>query len=240
MIRLGVNIDHIATLRQVRGTDYPDPVEAALIAIEAGADEITLHLREDRRHIQDDDVLRMKRAIKVPMNLELAMNEDVIQIAESIKPTHCCVVPEKREELTTEGGLDVLKHQQEVAALCKRLKKAEIITSLFIDPNKAQVDAAVACAAPAIEIHTGHFANAKSDQERRETLAQIHETAEYAAEKGLIVNAGHGLTIHNVQPIAAIPVIQTLNIGHSLIARAVLMGLAQAVQEMKTIMMGAR
>ncbi len=240
MIKLGVNIDHVATLRQARGTDYPDPVEAAQIAVAAGADEITLHLREDRRHIQDDDVRRLKRQLTVPMNLEMAPNEAIIRIAESVKPEHCCLVPEKREELTTEGGLDVVSQKAHIKVACERLKAVGIEVSLFINPDEEQIDAAVACGVPAIEIHTGQYADARTDYDRQQCLTQIKKAAEYAANLKLIVNAGHGLTIHNVQPIAAIPVIHTLNIGHSIISRAVLVGLAAAVKEMKVLMDAAR
>ena len=240
MVRLGVNIDHIATLRQARGTTYPNPVEAAIIAVGSGADGITLHLREDRRHIQDDDVRSLKRQLTVPMNLEMAASESIVQFAEEIKPENCCLVPEKREELTTEGGLDVAGQQASMKKICARLAKAGIEVSLFINPDKKQIDAARACEVPIIEIHTGHYANIKTDHEHNLELERITEAATYANNLGLIVNAGHGLTIHNVQPIAAIPVINELNIGHSIISRAVLIGLAEAVKEMKILLLGAR
>lgn len=240
MVRLGINIDHIATLRQARGTTYPNPVEAAIIALDAGADGITLHLREDRRHIQDDDVRSLKRQLTIPMNLEMAACEPIVQFAEEIKPEHCCLVPEKREELTTEGGLDVVGQQASMKKICARLAKAGIEVSLFIDPDKKQVDAAKACEVPTIEIHTGHYANTKTDHEHNLELERITEAATYANSLGLIVNAGHGLTIHNVQSIAAIPVINELNIGHSIISRAVLIGFAEAVKEMKILLLGVR
>ncbi|MBW5803053.1 pyridoxine 5'-phosphate synthase [Coxiella endosymbiont of Ornithodoros amblus] len=240
MVRLGVNIDHIATLRQARGVDYPDPVEAAMIAIEAGADGITLHLREDRRHIQGNDVRNLKRKLTVPMNLEMTTAEDIIQFAEEIKPERCCLVPEKREELTTEGGLDVAGQKNTLKKVCARLAKVGIEVSLFIDPEEKQINAAKAAGAPVIEIHTGHYANAKTDHEHNQQLKHITAAAAYADSLSLIVNAGHGLTIHNIQPIAAIPVINELNIGHSIISRGVLVGLAEAVKEMKTLIAGAQ
>ncbi|MFW0073008.1 MAG: pyridoxine 5'-phosphate synthase [Coxiella-like endosymbiont] len=240
MIRLGVNIDHIATLRQVRRTTYPDPVEAAIIAVDAGADGITLHLREDRRHIQDEDVRNLKQQLTVPINLEMAASEPIIQFAEAIKPEHCCLVAEKREELTTEGGLDVARKQASMKKICARLAKAGIKVSLFIDPDKKQIDAAKACEVFVIEIHTGHYANTKTDREHNLELERITEAATYADNLGLIVNAGHGLTIYNVQPIAAIPVINEFNIGHSVISRAVLIGLSEAVKEMKSLLLSAR
>lgn len=240
MVRLGVNIDHIATLRQVRDTTYPNPVEAAIIAVDAGADGITFHLREDRRHIQDDDVRSLKRQLTVPINLEMAASEPIVQFAEEIKPEHCCLVTEKREELTTEGGLDVAGQQASMKKVCARLAEAGIKVSLFVDPDKKQIDAAKACEVLIIEIHTGHYANTKTDYEHNLELERIIEAATYANSLGLTVNAGHGLTIHNVQPIAAIPVINELNIGHSIISRAVLIGLAEAVKEMKILLLGAR
>lgn len=240
MIRLGVNIDHVATLRQVRDTTYPNPVEAAIIAVDAGADGITLHLREDRRHIQDDDVRSLKRQLHVPINLEMAASEPIVQFAEDIKPEHCCLVAEKREELTTEGGLDVAGQQASIKKICARLAEAGIEVSLFVDPDKKQIDAAKACEVLVIEIHTGHYANTKTDYEYNLELERITKAAIYANNLGLIVNAGHGLTIHNVQPIAAIPIINELNIGHSIISRAVLIGLTEAVKEMKVLLLNAR
>ena len=240
MVRLGVNIDHVATLRQARKTHYPDPVEAALIAVEVGADTITLHLREDRRHIQDDDVRNLKRQLTVPLNLEMAATLSIMKFAEKVKPKHCCLVPEKRKELTTEGGLDVAGQKKSIKEACSRLAGADIEVSLFIDPNEKQIDAAKACGAPIIEIHTGHYANAKTDYEQKQELERIDSAANYAHSLGLVVNAGHGLTVHNVEPIAIIPVINELNIGHSIISRAVLIGLGEAVKEIKTLIIGAR
>lgn len=240
MIRLGVNIDHIATLRQVRGVTYPNPVEAATIAVNAGADGITLHLREDRRHIQDNDVRSLKRQLTVPINLEMAASEPIVQFAEEIKPEHCCLVAEKRQELTTEGGLDVVGQQASMKKICARLAAAGIKVSLFVDPEKKQIDAAKACKVLIVEIHTGYYANTKTDHEYNLELERITKAAIYANSLGLIVNAGHGLTIHNVQAIAAIPIINELNIGHSIISRAVLIGLAEAVKEMKVLLLNAR
>ena len=239
-IRLGVNIDHVATLRQARGTEYPDPITAALSAVEAGADSITLHLREDRRHIQDHDVLRLKEKLRVPMNLEMAATEEMIRIAEKIQPKFCCLVPEKREELTTEGGLDVVGQQSSLKVTCQRLAQAGITVSLFIDPNPTQIDAAIDCRAPVIEIHTGQYADAVLEKESTAQLQHIIAAAQYAHSKGLTVNAGHGLTIHNVQPVAAIPMLHELNIGHSIVSRALFIGMPAAVKEMKTLMLSAR
>ena len=235
-IRLGVNIDHVATLRQARGTKYPDPVEAALSAIRGGADGITLHLREDRRHIQDEDVITLKEKLTVPMNLEMAATEEMRLFSEKVRPEHCCIVPEKREELTTEGGLDVVAQRDHIAVMCKRLANVDVEVSLFIDPDLQQIDAAEFCGAPVIEIHTGHYADASSEQERDDQLKRISDAANYAHKKGIVVNAGHGLTIYNVQSIAAISVMNELNIGHSIIARAVFIGLEAAVKEMKALM----
>ncbi|MFW0079030.1 MAG: pyridoxine 5'-phosphate synthase [Coxiella endosymbiont of Haemaphysalis qinghaiensis] len=240
MVRLGVNIDHVATLRQVRKTHYPNPVEAALIAVEAGADTITLHLREDRRHIQDDDVRNLKRQLTVPLNLEMAAAQAIMKFAEEVKPEHCCLVPEKREELTTEGGLDVAGQKKSIKEACSRLSSADIQVSLFIDPDEKQIDAAKACGAPIIEIHTGHYASAKTNYDQKQELERINSAANYAYSLGLVVNAGHGLTVHNIQPIAAIPVVNELNTGHSIISRAVFIGLSEAVKEIKTLIIGSR
>ncbi len=235
-IRLGVNIDHVATMRQARGTRYPDPVYAALIAQESGADGITLHLREDRRHIQERDVDLLMQQLQVPMNLEMAVTEEMITFAEAMAPAHCCLVPEKREELTTEGGLEVAGNIESITKACQRLHAAGIEVSLFIDPDKAQIDAAIKCGAPVIELHTGKYADAESqDQERY--LIEVIEAAEYAHGQGVVVNAGHGLHYHNVQPIAAIPLINELNIGHSIVAKAMFDGFASAVAEMKSLML---
>ena len=237
---LGVNIDHVATLRQARGTTYPDPVNAALICEQAGAEGITLHLREDRRHIQDDDVRRMRPALKTRMNLELAITDEMIAFAKEIKPQHVCFVPEKRQEVTTEGGLDVVGNFDAVKAATQELEAIGCDVSLFIDADFAQIDAAVACGAPTIEIHTGAYADAETPEAQQAELERIVKGAEYAASKGLVVNAGHGLNLDNVTPIAAIPQIHELNIGHSLIADAVFVGLAQAVQQMKAVIKSAR
>lgn len=237
---LGVNIDHVATLRQARGTTYPDPVNAALICEQAGAEGITLHLREDRRHIQDDDVRRMRPALKTRMNLELAVTDEMIAFAKEIKPQHVCFVPEKRQEVTTEGGLDVVGNFDAVKAATQELAAIGCDVSLFIDADFAQIDAAVACGAPTIEIHTGAYADAETPEVQQAELERIVKGAEYAASKGLVVNAGHGLNLDNVTPIAAIPQIHELNIGHSLIADAVFVGLAQAVQQMKAVIKSAR
>lgn len=237
---LGVNIDHVATLRQARGTTYPDPVNAALICEQAGAEGITLHLREDRRHIQDDDVRRMRPALKTRMNLELAVTDEMIAFAKEINPQHVCFVPEKRQEVTTEGGLDVVGNFDAVKAATQELAAIGSDVSLFIDADFAQIDAAVACGAPTIEIHTGAYADAETPEVQQAELERIVKGVEYAAAKGLVVNAGHGLNLDNVMPIAAIPQIHELNIGHSLIADAVFVGLAQAVQQMKAVIKSAR
>ena len=240
MVRLGVNIDHVATLRQARGVDYPDPVEAAMMAVEAGADEITLHLREDRRHIQDDDVRNLKRQLTTPMNLEMVATEEIIQFTEKIKPEYCCLVPERREELTTEEGLNVDDQPDLIKKICVRLAKVGIEVSLFIDPDEKQINVAKSVGAPVIELHTGYYANAKTDRDHIKQLRRITQAATYADSLGLTVNAGHGLTIYNVQPIAAIPVVNGLNIGHSIIARAVFIGISEAVREMKTLIITAQ
>lgn len=232
MAILGVNIDHVATLRKARGTNYPDPVQAALICEQAGAEGITLHLREDRRHIVDDDVFRMRPLLKTRMNLEMAVTEEMLAIAEQVRPQHVCLVPERREEVTTEGGLDVVGNFESVKNATQRLTAIGCEVSLFIDADFAQIDAAVACAAPVIEIHTGAYANATGDEQAKE-LQRIIQGAEYAHSKGLIVNAGHGLHLENVQAIARIPQIHELNIGHSIIADAVFVGLDNAVKRMK-------
>ena len=237
---LGVNIDHVATLRQARGTTYPDPVNAALICEQAGAEGITLHLREDRRHIQDDDVRRMRPLLKTHMNLEMAVTPEMVEFAKEIKPHHVCFVPEKRQEVTTEGGLDVVTHFEQVKKATQALTAIGCDVSLFIDADLAQIDAAIACGAPTIEIHTGAYADAKTAEAQQHELERIVQGAEYAASKGLLVNAGHGLNLENVTPIAQIPQIHELNIGHSIIADAVFIGLAQAVQQMKAVIKSAR
>ncbi|CNF18304.1 pyridoxine 5'-phosphate synthase [Yersinia nurmii] len=237
---LGVNIDHIATLRNARGTHYPDPVQAAFIAEQSGADGITVHLREDRRHITDRDVRILRQTIQTRMNLEMAVTDEMLDIACDIQPHFCCLVPEKRQEVTTEGGLDVAGQIDKMTLAVGQLTDAGILVSLFIDADMRQIDAAVAVGAPYIEIHTGAYADAKSDLIRQAELMRIAKVAAYAAGKGLKVNAGHGLTYHNVQPIAALPEMHELNIGHAIIGQAVMTGLPAAVSEMKTLMREAR
>lgn len=239
-ILLGVNVDHIATLRQARGTNYPDPAHAASVAEHAGADGITIHLREDRRHIQDRDVYVMAKTIQTRMNLEMAVTEEMLNIALEVNPAYVCLVPEKREELTTEGGLDVLGNQAAITDAVERLAAAGIKVSLFIDADKAQIDAAKATGAPYIEIHTGAYADAENDAEQTQELERIREGVKYAHSQGIIVNAGHGLHYHNVKPIAQMPEIYELNIGHAIIARAAIDGLEKAVRDMKRLMIEAR
>ena len=239
-ILLGVNIDHIATLRNARGTNYPSPVHAADIAERAGADGITVHLREDRRHIKDKDVELLSQTINTRLNLEMAVTEEMLAIAEKIKPAFCCLVPEKRQELTTEGGLDVAGNTKDIKNACQRLAAANIQVSLFIDADKNQIDAAHECQAPYIEIHTGQYADASSDLEHQKELQRLIDGIEYADKLGLKVNAGHGLHYHNVKPIAAIPQLVELNIGHAIIARAAFDGLGNAVAEMRKLMLEAR
>lgn len=238
-ILLGVNIDHVATLRQARGTSYPRPAEAAHQAERAGADSITVHLREDRRHIQDADLDAINEVMRTHMNLEMAVTDEMLGVAARIKPTDCCLVPEKRAELTTEGGLDVAGQPDKVGAACRELAENGIRASLFIDPDKKQLDAAVAAGAPVVELHTGSYADSKGDEQQAE-LARIEEAARYGHGLGLIINAGHGLHYQNVQAIARIEEIVELNIGHSIIARAVFDGIGMAVTEMKRLMLDAR
>jgi pyridoxine 5-phosphate synthase len=246
-ILLGVNIDHIATLRQARGTRYPDPVKAAMDVEQAGADSVTLHLREDRRHIQERDVYLIKEVLQTRMNLEMAVTDPMLSFAENIQPADCCLVPEKREELTTEGGLDVVSQIDKITDACSRLAEAGIRVSLFIDADKAQIDAAAQVNAPVIEIHTGHYADLlgvayqqKQEQKQYQELERIRAGILYARSLGLKVNAGHGLHYHNVQAIAGISDIEELNIGHAIIAQALFVGLPTAVREMKTLMIEAR
>ncbi len=239
-IYLGVNIDHIATLREARGTIYPSPLEAALICENSGADCITLHLREDRRHIQDRDVVEIRSSLKTKMNLEMAATDEMIKIARQIKPQDCCLVPEKREELTTEGGLDVASQISRMTEVCLQLKEENIRTSLFIDADMKQIDAAMSCGAPVIEIHTGHFADSTTIEEQADKYTQIKKACKYAHGIGLQVNAGHGLTIQNTKLIAEINEIVELNIGHSIVARSVFIGLENAVSEIKELMLEAR
>jgi pyridoxine 5-phosphate synthase len=238
-IALGVNIDHVATLRQARGTRYPDPVYAALMAEQAGADSITLHLREDRRHIQDQDLHAIRAVIQTRMNLEMAVTDEMLAIAERVRPEDCCLVPEKRNELTTEGGLDVAGQVSRVRDACSQLASQGIRASLFIDPDQHQLDAAARAGAPVVELHTGAYAEA-SGPERAEQLHRLQVAARHAAGLGITVHAGHGLHYHNVQPVASLPEIVELNIGHAIIARAVFHGLAAAVSEMKHLMLAAR
>jgi pyridoxine 5-phosphate synthase len=235
MIGLGVNIDHVATLRQQRGTLYPDPVQAALEAEQAGADAITAHLREDRRHIQDRDIERLRATITTRLNLEMAVTDEMIEIARRVRPQDCCLVPERREELTTEGGLDVAGQLPRIADACKRLAEAGVRVSLFIDADAAQIEAAAETGAPFIELHTGIYAEAGGDARAAE-LARLQLAVAQARALGLRVNAGHGLNYHNVQPVAAIPGLDELNIGHAIVARAVFSGLRAAVSEMKRLM----
>lgn len=239
-IYLGVNIDHIATLRQARGTRYPDPIQAAIEAEQAGADSITLHLREDRRHIQERDVAMLADILQTKMNLEMAVTDEMLAIAEKYRPADCCLVPEKREELTTEGGLDVAGQFDRIKQACDRLAAAGIRVSLFIDPEINQIEASLACGAPVVELHTGRYAEAETDEERARELAIITEAAEQANACGLQVNAGHGLHYHNTQAIAAIPQLIELNIGHAIVARSVFTGFQGAVREMKQLMQEAR
>ncbi|HGN2143322.1 TPA: pyridoxine 5'-phosphate synthase [Proteus mirabilis] len=239
-ILLGVNIDHIATLRNARGTTYPDPVQAVFIAEQAGADGITIHLREDRRHITDRDLMLISQTVQTRLNLEMAVTEEMIEIACQTQPDFCCLVPEKRQEVTTEGGLDVVGNEEKVADAIKRLSLAGIKVSLFIDPDHEQINAADRVGAPFIEIHTGAYADAEDEQAQEKEFVRIRDAVTYAASKGLKVNAGHGLHYHNVQRIAALPELYELNIGHAIIGRAVFSGLAPAVEEMKRLMREAR
>ncbi len=240
LILLGVNIDHVATLRQARGTLYPEPVQAALVAEQAGADSITAHLREDRRHIQDRDIYLLKDTIHTRLNLEMGVTDEMLAIAAKVRPYACCLVPEKRQELTTEGGLDVVGNLPRLQSACDKLAEAGIEVSLFIDPEEAQIDAAIKAGAPVIELHTGCYANAKTPVEEAEELERIRLAAHYAYSVGLQVNAGHGLNFYNVEAICAIPEIVELNIGHSIIAQALFSGLAQTVKDLKQMMRLAR
>ena len=240
MIELGVNIDHVATLRQARGTTYPDPIEAALIAESAGADAITLHLREDRRHIQDRDVEILRERLTTRMNLESAVTDEMISIALKIKPHDICLVPERREELTTEGGLDVVKHFDSIKRACHKLGEAGIRVSLFINADSLQINAAARAGAPVIEIHTGGYADAPTSAEQAKQFGAVQKAVAMGVDVGLKVNAGHGLHYGNVQSVAVIHGISELNIGHAIVARAIFVGFKQAVQEMKLLMLEAR
>lgn len=235
--RLYINIDHVATLRQARRTDEPDPVAAAVLCEAAGADGITAHLREDRRHIQDDDIHRLVKAVRTVLNLEMALTDEMLHIAEQVRPYQVTLVPERREEVTTEGGLDVTRDPARLAEGVARLKRAGLRTSLFIDPEPHAVEQAHALGVEAIELHTGTYANSGG---AAGPLAALREAAAGGASLGLAVHAGHGLTVRNVGPVAAIPEIEELNIGHSIVSRAVFVGLANAVQEMRAAMDAAR
>lgn len=240
MIKLGVNIDHVATLRQARRTLYPDPVQAAIEAERAGADAITVHLREDRRHIQERDVEMLRQMLETRLNLEMAATDAMIAFARHVRPHDCCLVPEKREELTTEGGLDVRGNRARIAECCARLADVGARVSLFIDPDAGQIEAAAKAGAPVIEIHTGRYADAADAGRRREELARIAQAVQQGLDLGLSVNAGHGLNYHNVQPVAAVAGISELNIGHAIVARAIFSGMAEAVREMKRLMREAQ
>lgn len=238
-IHLGVNVDHVATLRQARGTRYPDPVFAALLAEQAGADSITVHLREDRRHIQERDVEILQRVVQTRVNLEMAVTEPMLDLATRLRPADCCLVPERRAELTTEGGLDVAGQAQKIAAACRRLAESGVRVSLFIDPDFKQIEASAAAGAPVVELHTGAYAEAAGADVARE-LERVRAAAERAHALGLTVHAGHGLNYHNVGPIAAIGEIVELNIGHAVVAQALFDGFSAAVAKMKALMVAAR
>ena len=238
-LHLGVNVDHVATLRQARRTTYPDPLFAALIAEQAGADSITIHLREDRRHIQDRDVRLCKDALQTRLNLEMAATDEMVKIALEVRPSDCCLVPEKRTEVTTEGGLDVIGQEQQLNSVCARLAHAGIRVSLFIDPDPAQLDVARRLGVPVVELHTGAYADAHGEKRGHE-FKRIEDAARHAHAIGLTVHAGHGLNYHNVEPIAALTPIVELNIGHAIVARAVIDGMHTAVAEMKRLMLAAR
>lgn len=236
---LGVNIDHVATVRQTRGTRYPDPIQAALVAEQAGADAITLHLREDRRHIQDRDVLVLAKSLQTRMNLEMAATSEMLEVARRVKPADCCLVPEKREELTTEGGLDVVGQKSLLKDYCAELHQAGVRVSLFVDPDPHQLAAAAEIGVPVIEIHTGRYADAAGRDAKAAELETLRNACRMGAQLGLQVNAGHGLDYHNVQAIAAIKEVEELNIGHAIVARAIFDGLAGAVAEMKRLIVTA-
>jgi pyridoxine 5-phosphate synthase len=239
-ILLGVNVDHVATLRQARGTTYPDPVDAALLAERSGADSITVHLREDRRHIQERDLRVMADVLQTRINLEMAVTDEMLALAGELRPADACLVPEKREELTTEGGLDVASQRDRLAEACRTLAGGGTRVSLFVDPDIEQLDAAAAAGAPVVELHTGCFADAVHQPDRARELERLQRAARHADRLGLTVHAGHGLNYHNVQAIADIPEIVEFNIGHAIVARAVIDGLAKAVADMKQLMIAAR
>ncbi|HEX8910451.1 MAG TPA: pyridoxine 5'-phosphate synthase [Anaeromyxobacteraceae bacterium] len=238
--RLGVNVDHVATLRQSRRTSYPDPVQAALLAELAGADQITIHLREDRRHIQERDLAVLRKTVQTRLNLEMAATQDMVKIAFEAKPDSCTLVPERREELTTEGGLDVAANRDALRKVVATLKDAEITVSLFVDPDMDQIRAAHRVEADVVEIHTGRYADARLAQDRRRELARVVDVAKAAAKLGLQVAAGHGLNYQNVLPVAAVPEIEELNIGHSIVGHAILVGMERAVREMRELLARAR
>lgn len=240
LILLGVNIDHVATLRQARGTRYPDVLQAALVAEQAGADGITAHLREDRRHIQDSDIYNLKAALHTRLNLEMGVTDEMLAIAKKVKPYACCLVPEKRAELTTEGGLDVSANFAAVNKACQELAQEGIEVSLFIDPEERQINAALKAGAPVVELHTGAYAEAQERNLQLVEWQRLQHAARLAKMAGLQVNGGHGLHMHNVEAICAIPELVELNIGHAIIAQAVFSGLAQAVRDLKGVMRGAR
>ncbi len=239
-IFLGVNVDHVATLRQARGTRYPDPVAAALLAERSGADSITIHVREDRRHIQDRDLEVLSATIQTRINLEMAVTDAMLSLAVAAGPADCCLVPESRAELTTEGGLDVAGQAEKIAAACGELEAAGIRVSLFIDPEPEQLDASRECGARVVELHTGTYSDAVDEEVQTRELARVAAAAEYGSKLGLRIHAGHGLHYHNVQPIAALSEIVELNIGHAIVSRAVFDGLATAVADMKALMQEAR
>lgn len=240
MIKLGVNIDHVATLRNARGTSYPSPILAAQLAEQAGADLITLHLREDRRHIKDDDVRLIRAVVQTRMNLEMALTPEMLAHALQVKPHDVCLVPEKRTEVTTEGGLDVRRFYDQVADYTQQLTAAGIRVSIFIDPDAEQIGLAHQLGAPVIEIHTGRYADAQTPEVQESELVRVRKAAEFGASLGLVVNAGHGLNYHNVQAVAAIPCIAELNIGHAIIGQAIFSGLECAVKDMRNLMLQAR
>ncbi len=239
-VALGVNIDHVATLRQARGTRYPDPVEAALLAEGAGADSVTVHLREDRRHIQERDVLLLNDMVQTHLNLEMAVEEVMLAFAVKLMPQDCCLVPERRQELTTEGGLDVVGQLDRIREACKRLAAAGIRVALFIDPDPKQIEAAARSGAPVVELHTGTYADAQGPKPQAEELQRLKAAARQAAGLGLVVHAGHGLHYHNVTAVAVIPEIVELNIGHAIIARSIMIGIPAAVSDMRRLILDAR
>jgi|TARA_B100001250_G_scaffold394141_1_gene397689 pyridoxine 5-phosphate synthase len=235
-IYLGVNVDHVATVRQARGTDYPSPLEAALVAISSGADSITIHLREDRRHIQLSDLELILDYVSSRINLEMAITSEMLDIAVKLKPTDCCLVPEKREELTTEGGLDVINQIDEVTNACEILTQNRIRPSLFIDPEFSQIEAALSCGVKVIELHTGLYADSINQSDKTSELKRIREAAIFGSSLGLTIHAGHGLNYHNVAEVASITEIVELNIGHSIISRSLFDGMEKAVKDMKKLL----